>query len=126
MGGVRTKLVERIPGGVSALLKQLLVAMFVDGPHNFTDGFVVPHGSAALVFRARLVGFMADEKGHKEFFAIKGAAGLKPCISRMNGMNFIHKKGYADGQYTGSSRLVRISLWNRGHSLFTMCHVYGM
>ena len=100
LGGVRTRLVERIPGGVSALLKQILVAMFVDGPHNFTRGFVVPHGSAVRVFRARLVGFLADEKGHKEFLAIKGAAGLKPCISCMNVVNFIHKTGYADGQYT--------------------------
>ncbi|CAK0816791.1 unnamed protein product, partial [Prorocentrum cordatum] len=100
LGGVRTRLAERIPGGVSALLKQILVAMFVDGPHNFTRGFVVPHGSAVRVFRARLVGFMADEKGHNELLAIKGAAGLKPCISCTNVVNFIHKTGYADGQYT--------------------------
>ncbi|CAK0812650.1 unnamed protein product, partial [Prorocentrum cordatum] len=95
-----TRLAERIPGGASALLKQILVAMFVDGPHNFTRGFVVPHGNAVRVFRVRLVGFMADAKGHKEFLAIKGAAGLKPCISCMNVVNFIHKTGYADGQYT--------------------------
>eukprot|EP00959_Pyramimonas_sp_CCMP1952_P372590 7802558-Pyramimonas_sp.AAC.1 len=43
---------------------------------------------------------MADEKGHNEFLAIKGAAGLKPGISCMNVVNFIRKTGCADGQYT--------------------------
>ena len=42
------------------------------------------HGSDSIVITATFAGFLADEKGLKEVFSIKGQAGSVPCFSCLN------------------------------------------
>ena len=90
-GALRVQLIERVLGGVSAVFAAIIRLMFVTGPANFTSGFFIVYKGAHNMCRACFKGIIADEKGLKEAFDIRGQAGTKPCISCQNMFNFIHK-----------------------------------
>ena len=50
------------------------------------------HGGEHRMYSGSFAGILADEKGLKEFFDIKGQAGWKPCIACTNVHNFLHKE----------------------------------
>ena len=90
-GALRTNIIKQGKGGVSAVFAMLIRIMFVAGPANFTTGFLLPYNGSEKLVRASLKGIIADEKGLKEAFDVKGASGSKPCINCQNIFNFIHK-----------------------------------
>ena len=77
----------------------IMKTLFVDGPVNFADGFSFMNRGESVLCTATFVGFIADEKGLKEFLNIKGQAGQKPCPNCKNVVNFIHKRGAAGSDY---------------------------
>ena len=73
---LRSKVINGLTGGVPLLAKTILHILFA-GAHNFTDGFFVhrPDGGMRMI-KGTFMGFLADEKGLKEFCsASKGQAG---------------------------------------------------
>ena len=66
--------------------------LFIDGPVNFANGFSFMNRGTSVLCTAAFVGFIADEKGLKEFLNIKGQAGHKPCPNCKNVVNFVHKR----------------------------------
>ena len=79
-------------------------------PANLTDGvFVFCYGKQEIL-RASFRGIVAEEKGLKEAWDIKGQVGVKPCVSCQNIFNFIHKRGYGS-EYKIGSDSVDPSLW---------------
>ena len=93
---LRSTLVHRILGGAALLVKRLLFMLFVQGNTNLRTGVTFMHNGSTVFYTARFKGFLADEKGLKEFYDIKGQAGFKCCISCQNVVNFLHKKSAAE------------------------------
>ena len=91
LGSLRTKIIHNIKGGVTSLVKSIMKLFFIDGYANLQTGFSYEAHGASRVCQASFGGFLADEKGLKEFMDIKGQAGVKPCVSCKNVKNFIHK-----------------------------------
>ena len=69
----------------------MLRTFFVDGISNFTNGFRYIYHGALVSVKGVFRGIIADEKGLKEMFDIKGQAGCECCISCKNVFNVIHK-----------------------------------
>ncbi len=90
-GALRTNILEDVKGGVSSVFAKIVRIMFVTGPANYTTGVFYVSRGADILYRATLRGIIADEKGLKEAFDLKGASGTKPCPSCQNMFNFIHK-----------------------------------
>ena len=69
------------------IAKKILEILFLH-MHNLADGFYIkrPDGSMRPC-RARFKGFLADEKGLKELYCLKGASGFKCCPSCLNVTN---------------------------------------
>ena len=98
-GALRTSIIYDVKGGVSAVFALVMRMLFVSGPVNSTTGFVISCNDSAKLIRASLRGIIADEKGLKEAFDIKGASGKKFCISCQNMFNFIHKGRHRASDY---------------------------
>ena len=82
----RTVIVHKLPGFVSELMKLVLNVFFPAVGDSFARGCHLQnaeHGGA-IVVTAKFAGFLADEKGLKEIFDIKGQAGTSPCLSCPN------------------------------------------
>ena len=92
-GSLRTSIIDRVVGGVSAIFAAVLKVMFLASPTNFSDVCFFLVKGVEKMYTACFKGIIADEKGLKEAFDIKGQAGVKPCISCQNIFNFIHKRG---------------------------------
>ena len=90
-GALRTRILESVAGGASALMVKILNLCLVDGSTNLAKGFFITRGGSQRLCRSAFAGFIADEKQLKEIYDIKGQAGVKPCISCQNVVNFIHK-----------------------------------
>ena len=84
---IRSKVVHRLEGGVSELMKIILTIFFPAQGDSFRKGCCLSHGSESFMFTASLAGFLADEKALKEIFSIKGQAGNLPCFSCLNVRN---------------------------------------
>ena len=96
---------------MSALMKIILRVLFVDGFANFTKGFTYLRKGGIEFGRASFSGFIADEKGLKEFYDIKGQGGTKPCISCKNVKHFLHKKPM--GERPASAYVVGLDVTDR-------------
>ena len=83
---VRDVHVHKLSGKISELAKMIL-RIFWTGTPNFASGFLVESAPGAMVVTAEFAGFLADEKGLKEIFDIKGQAGTVPCWSCLNVRN---------------------------------------
>ena len=79
MTTIRSSVLKKLTGGVPMLAKTILHLLFL-GTHNFADGFYVRQpGGGMRIVKAKFMGFLADEKGLKEFYCLKGAGGFKCC-----------------------------------------------
>lgn len=56
----------------------MLKLFLVDGAANLRNGFMYVHRGFTEIAHGVFKGFLADEKGLKEFFDLKGASGTKP------------------------------------------------
>ena len=83
-GCVRTRIVDDMPGGMSALMKLVLHAF--DGFATF-GGLLA--GDSHRIYRARVVAILGDEKGVKEAYASKGPGGTRPCLHCKNVTQFL-------------------------------------
>ena len=73
-----------IPGGLSALRAHILKLFFGYRGQTFRSGAQILVRGQLVMFMARFRGNAGDEKGLKDVYDIKGAAGIKFCISCMN------------------------------------------
>lgn len=79
---------EELQGYISAFAKLILKVFFPDGAGaSFKSGCTFFNEHAYIVITATFLGFLADEKGLKEVFDIKGQAGSVPCTSCLNVRN---------------------------------------
>ena len=83
-GTIRSTLIEKLPGGISALMKFVLRVFFAEEGHSFSRGVSIAHGGACRIVCAVFAGFLADEKAHNQVADSKGASGTKPCKSCRN------------------------------------------
>ena len=91
-GALRTSIIADLRGGTSAVFSQIIKVMFAKIPFNFRTGIFYNFKGAEVIYRSSFKGIIADEKGLKEAFSIKGASGLKVCPSCQNIFNFDHKE----------------------------------
>jgi len=84
---VRTKTALKLQGGITELVKHIMYEFFPSIGDGFHRGCHIQHGDKATLFTATYEGMLADEKGLKEVFGIKGASGNVPCISCLNVRN---------------------------------------
>ena len=84
---VREKWAEEMPGKLSELAKLVVLVFFSALGDSFHKGITITCGSESLVIGATFGGFLADEKGLKQLFGIKGQAGNVPCIDCLNVRN---------------------------------------
>ena len=108
-GSLRVNVIEKAVGGTAAIFSKIVQTMFTTTPANFTDGCFIVVKGAEIMMRAMFKGIIADEKGLKEAWDIKGQAGTKPCISCQNIFNFIHKRNGDAGYKLGLNNVSRES-----------------
>jgi hypothetical protein len=96
-GCIRTSAIATLPGHISCLMKHVAKSLLNFGT---TGGMVAAPNSEPLLFKAKLAGFLGDEKGLKEVFGTKGPGGTKPCVSCKNVCQFL------DDVITGPGYLV--------------------
>lgn len=78
-GVLRSTLIAKYPGGLSALFKKVLHVFFPEtGPSLLTG---VALGGCSRIVCFGLGGIIGDEKAIKEIYGLKGAAGCKPCLA---------------------------------------------
>ena len=84
-GTIRSKLVEKLPGGVANLMKIVLLQFFPRRGPSFKNGVTIVLGSGErLVCTGLFCGFLCDEKAHNQVVGSKGASGTKPCLTCKN------------------------------------------
>jgi hypothetical protein len=76
---LKSKIVHDLLGDVSELMVFVLNCFFPEFGDSFQRGITLVNGSRSRVVMAEFAGFLADEKGLKEVFGIKGQAGSVPC-----------------------------------------------
>ena len=78
---VRTAELDKVQGGISQVMRSLLhVFWSSDGFNLERTGMRCPRPSGPLHLRGTLAGILADEKGLKDVFSVKGSSGTKPCL----------------------------------------------
>ena len=90
-GTLRSTLADKVPGGVSGLIKQVLLTFFNPGGASLSNGVVIAHSGGSLLVTAELGGFLMDEKAHNQVLGSKGASGTKPCLTCKNCYNRVSK-----------------------------------
>ena len=100
---VRSTVAQAIEGGVSALLKALLLQLFFNaGSHDFsTSGIVLPLPTGDVRIFMKLEVVIADEAALHALYTCKGSGGLKPCLLCSNIFNFQVDRGIVEGDATG-------------------------
>ena len=79
LGGVlRSAIVAKVPGGLSGVWRQMMLAWFGQ-LHNFaTTGCSIVVGGVELIIYAVLKCVLSDESALKHLWNCKGSAGIKP------------------------------------------------
>jgi hypothetical protein len=114
-GVMQTSTANIIDGGMGAVMRFVLNVFFTS-LHNFLAGIVVVSGTGAhYVITCTFAGFLGDEKGLKEIFGLKGASGMKPCISCTNAVRLFLETDIAK---TLSSKLSLKGIWTPSLSEF--------
>ena len=80
----RSTLVSELPGSVSEFAAGILKQMFTSPTANFIQGCICDFEHESRIVTGCFEGFVGDEKAHKEIFGIKGASGLRPCMTCKN------------------------------------------
>ena len=90
-GTLRSNWADKLPGGISAVMKDVLKVFWKPGgtPNFATTGCILNSGDQAVLFKAHFAGFLGDEKGIKEIFNSKGPAGIRPCLTCKNIVQFL-------------------------------------
>jgi len=101
LGVLRSIIVNKLPAGISGFCAHVLRIFFPERGFSFLNGCTIRFGTESLMFIARFLGWIADEKALKEIFDIKGQAGQSPCFNCNNVVRFI--------QPTRGSRFVKLS-----------------
>lgn len=86
-GILRSGVVLDIEGGVSALMRLVLRQFWSERGDSWDRGCCIQHNGASVQVVASFCGFLADEKGLKEVYDIKGQAGSVPCPTCLNVRN---------------------------------------
>ena len=102
LGVLRTKQLEKVPGGLSCALR-LLLKVLLTGPNNFKRGVVLPLDDGPTMLFAGFSNHLGDEAALAAGLSLKGAAGIKPCCKCAN----VVKK--ASDLATRRARLVEIT-----------------
>ena len=98
---IRTKVMAKVPGGWSQLLRRFLHLQLL-GPDGLeTAGVpIMLHGSCYLL-KAKLKAMISDGDGHRSAFQWRGASGIRPCFRCANVLklnsNLAHRRrGYVE------------------------------
>ena len=84
---VREKWIKLLPGELAAMTTIILKIFFRACGESFHKGITISCGGESIVIYATFGGILADEKGLKELFGIKGQAGNVPCMDCLNVRN---------------------------------------
>ena len=79
-GFIRSVIVKKVRGGLSAVFKSVLRAFFT-GDESFDGIGVMING---ILFFARLTNLLADDDALTKVYCVRGAAGLLPCLECKN------------------------------------------
>ena len=85
-GVIRSSVVEKIAHGMATVMKHVLLTFFPPDGHSLMRGvsIQVHRSRESIIVVGNFVGFIADEKAHKEVASLKGASGFKPCLACSN------------------------------------------
>ena len=96
----KSNTIKQVPGYTGCLIKIMLNTFFPASGASFASGCHLTHGSNAVVVTASFAGVLADEKGLKEVYDIKGQGGRLPCPSCLNVRNrFVNVRSNAALQH---------------------------
>ena len=79
--------IKDMAGGMSEFCKMVVGVFFSAVGDSFHEGITIQCGAESVVLRATFAGFLADEKGLKELFSVKGQAGNIMCMNCLNVRN---------------------------------------
>ena len=99
-GFLRQTKMNQLVGGVSALASRVIRAFFGSSGFNFQLGCRCLVNGVDVYIRAGLGGILADEKGLKQVYDVKGSSGTKPCLVCKN-MTSKHKDLSGHGYFVG-------------------------
>ena len=99
-GALRSTVADEY-GGISKLIKHILLLFFVEGPQNFSTGVFMFAGQDQILCRAKFGGLLCDEKASKEVLSLKGASGTKPCSTCKNVARGVNVSLLADNYLIG-------------------------
>ena len=92
LGFIKTSILNDIPGGISAILSQLVSTMCTMevGKPSFHVGFrcALRENGEMFDFRADIAGFLSDQKALKEFYCVKAATETKISLECKNLVSF--------------------------------------
>lgn len=101
-GCLRSVHLSSIPGGISAVMKEVVLKFFDPATANLSSGIAVTTPNGSKLCRAILGGILGDEKGMKEVFGTKGPAATKPCLHCLNLVQFLSVEGHSGLQCLSS------------------------
>ena len=87
-GCVRTTAASNILGGLSAIIKELLRAMFCGVDSVRCAGILIPGDCPRLLF-AKLHVFIGDEAANKALWGHKSSSSFRPCLNCKNVVQFL-------------------------------------
>lgn len=77
LGLIKSEHIDRMPGGISAFMANILELCFADGQHS---GIQIVYKNERSMLQCEYGGIMADEDALKKVHGYNGAQGLKPCM----------------------------------------------
>ena len=84
-GTIRTTMVRKIRGGVSAAAAALVALFFGQPPApNFSFGVSCHCSAGVVMLTAHLGAILADEGALRALLSVKGASGTRPCFKCVN------------------------------------------
>ena len=87
LGIIRSKVLDKLSGGISAFMAKVLELLFLDTPQSLRRGLQIVWKDERIPLRGEYNGFMADEDCLKKVHDYKGAQGLKCCMDCSNLLN---------------------------------------
>ena len=97
-GTLRSTVVDKIPGGMSRLMRMVLRTFFSPSGSSFAKGVSIQlAGGGSMIVTGQFYGFLADEKAHNQIVGSKGASGTKPCLTCKNVFNRISSDALVPG-----------------------------
>ena len=95
-GFLRTKMIDKLDGGLSELMAKVLQIFFLpDSMGNcFSRGVTLVNQTTSFMVRSIFAGFLADDEAHTFINGLKGASGIKSCMKCQNVTTI-------DSDYTG-------------------------